>query len=594
MSLDSQKEYYAFISYKREDEKWAKWLQHKLEHYRFPTNLNGRTDLPKNIRPTFRDVTDLTPGLLAEGIDKALQDSQWLIVVCSPRSAKSPWVCKEAQAFIDLGRADHIIPFVIEGTPFSNDPDTECYPESLLNQTGSNELLAANINEMGRDAAAIKVVARMFGLRFDALWQRHMRERKIKRWLIALFGLIVLVMVSIIAIVISKQNGKLLENKAHYIGEVASRMVDEGDSFLARLLALEVLPDDEGKGVYPYAVEAERALRMACYKDNSRIMINGVNHVRYAANSKVVAIDNNSVYIINATNGTIEKKIYAKENRQIHCVTYDTVNERVIFSEDSIIVVCNCSGYRLTNLEGHAGIVDLVAVSPSGRLIASVSNNDNSIRIWEETTDDWNCIDTLVITKKNADLLYITFGSQDDIILTCYDSHDSYPQHACIIWHKGYRNWFCSDTLLLDYNDGCVKKISMNKDENELVSVSGSHLILWEYHKNKWIIKDTLLENEDCLIGDAEICSNGTCIAASVGSQIVLWHKNNWTSSENEKRWLISDTLYGHGGGIPSLSFSLDGNLLTSASFQDKTIRFWNLGDEKYSNCYYKSEIEDR
>lgn len=59
--MEKPKEYYAFISYKREDEKWAEWLQNKLEHYKFPTNLNGRTDLPKNIRPTFRDVTDMTP-----------------------------------------------------------------------------------------------------------------------------------------------------------------------------------------------------------------------------------------------------------------------------------------------------------------------------------------------------------------------------------------------------------------------------------------------------------------------------------------------------------------------------------------------------
>ena len=181
--MEQGKEYYAFISYKREDEKWAKWLQDKLEHYRFPTNLNGRTDLPKNIRPTFRDVTDLKPGLLAEEINNALQSSEWLIVVCSPRSAKSPWVCKEAQTFIDLGRTDHIIPFVIEGSPFSDDSNTECYPEALLNLTGSKELLAANINEMGRDAAAIKVVARMFNLRFDTLWQRYEREQKRKRWM---------------------------------------------------------------------------------------------------------------------------------------------------------------------------------------------------------------------------------------------------------------------------------------------------------------------------------------------------------------------------------------------------------------------------
>ena len=179
--MEQNKEYYAFISYKREDEKWAKWLQNKLEHYEFPTNLNGRTDLPKNIRPTCRDVTDFSPGLLAKVIDKALRSSEWLIVICSPRSAKSPWVCKEAQTFIDLGRADHIIPFVIEGIPFSKDSSTECYPEALLNLTDGKELLAANIYEMGRDAAVIKVVARMFNLRFDTLWQRHERERKIKR-----------------------------------------------------------------------------------------------------------------------------------------------------------------------------------------------------------------------------------------------------------------------------------------------------------------------------------------------------------------------------------------------------------------------------
>lgn len=85
-----------------------------------------------------------------------------MIVVCSPRSAKSSRVCKEAQTFIDFGRADRIIPFVIEGNPFSKDTAAECYPEALLNLTGSKEILAANINEMGRDAAAIKVVTRMF------------------------------------------------------------------------------------------------------------------------------------------------------------------------------------------------------------------------------------------------------------------------------------------------------------------------------------------------------------------------------------------------------------------------------------------------
>ena len=224
--MEKNKEYYAFISYKREDEKWAKWLQNKLEHYRFPTNLNTYADLPKNIRPTFRDVTDLTPGLLAEEINTALCKSEWLIVICSPRSAKSPWVCKEAQTFIDLGRADRIIPFVIEGFPFSNDTVTECYPEALLKLTGSRELLAANINEMGREAAAIKVVARMFNLRFDALWQRYERELKLKR-MVWIGGAILLAIIGLgIGSFFIKQN-RMIESQNRQLELVANRLRED-------------------------------------------------------------------------------------------------------------------------------------------------------------------------------------------------------------------------------------------------------------------------------------------------------------------------------------------------------------------------------
>lgn len=228
--MKSRKEYYAFISYKREDEPWAKWLQYKLEHYRFPTNLNGRTNLPKNIYPTFRDVTDLTPGLLAERINNALCKSEWLIVVCSPRSAKSPWVCKEAQTFIDLGLSDHIIPFVIEGNPFSNDINTECYPQALLDLKGSKELLGANINEMGRDAAAIKIVARMFNLRFNKLWRRHEKEQRRKR-LMCIGGAILFAILGLcISIYFVKQN-KTIEKQNENLQKLISDLREANNTY---------------------------------------------------------------------------------------------------------------------------------------------------------------------------------------------------------------------------------------------------------------------------------------------------------------------------------------------------------------------------
>ena len=53
--------YYAFISYKHEDEKYAKWLQKRLESYRLPSALQNE-DVPKRAKPIFRAQTDLTPG----------------------------------------------------------------------------------------------------------------------------------------------------------------------------------------------------------------------------------------------------------------------------------------------------------------------------------------------------------------------------------------------------------------------------------------------------------------------------------------------------------------------------------------------------
>ena len=45
--MDTQQyTYYAFISYQRKDEKWAKWLQRKLENYKLPVaNASHETGL---------------------------------------------------------------------------------------------------------------------------------------------------------------------------------------------------------------------------------------------------------------------------------------------------------------------------------------------------------------------------------------------------------------------------------------------------------------------------------------------------------------------------------------------------------------------
>ena len=114
--------YTAFISYNSKDDKWAKWLQRKLESYNIPVKLGqDQDDEPVKKLRVFRYRADLNTVSLREGLAQELDEARWLIVVCSPNSAKSEWVGMEIQHFIDTGRRDKILPFIVSGTSYADD-----------------------------------------------------------------------------------------------------------------------------------------------------------------------------------------------------------------------------------------------------------------------------------------------------------------------------------------------------------------------------------------------------------------------------------------------------------------------------------------
>ncbi len=205
-------EYYAFVSYDHEDDVWANRLQKKLENYKLPSFIRKKEkDVPKRIRPIFRDKTDHSLGPIEEIFYKELEDSKFLIVVCSPESAKSEWVGKEINYFVSLGREKNIIPFIIKGIPNSNEEKTECYHNELKN---IDEPSGTNINEKGqgcklkkREKAYIFLIARILGLKPDTLYRRHKR-RKRKHILFWIFA------ISVIIISLSSAVYKVYESSA--------------------------------------------------------------------------------------------------------------------------------------------------------------------------------------------------------------------------------------------------------------------------------------------------------------------------------------------------------------------------------------------
>jgi tetratricopeptide (TPR) repeat protein len=168
--------YVAFISYSHGDQAVARWLHRRLENYRLPRRLAGTGadggKVPERLSPIFRDRDELPAACdLSQEVRAALADSRNLIVLCSPRSAVSPWVAKEIATFRELHPDLPILAAIVAGEP------GESFPPLL--REGGAEPLAADLREEGdgRRLGLLKLVAGLAGVGLDALVQRDATRR---------------------------------------------------------------------------------------------------------------------------------------------------------------------------------------------------------------------------------------------------------------------------------------------------------------------------------------------------------------------------------------------------------------------------------
>jgi eukaryotic-like serine/threonine-protein kinase len=188
--------YWAFISYNKNDAKWARWLHRAIETYGIPAQLVSHPTpaghpAPKRFQPFFRDRDELPASAdLGAQVEEALQASRYLIVICSPHAAQSKWVNKEIETFQTFGRQDRVLAMIVEGEPNAGD-DRECFPPALR----LHEPTAADAREEGdgKNNAKLKLLAGMLGVSFDALKQRD-AHRRIRRLQLAVTASLLLVL----------------------------------------------------------------------------------------------------------------------------------------------------------------------------------------------------------------------------------------------------------------------------------------------------------------------------------------------------------------------------------------------------------------
>ena len=204
--MQTEYNYFAFISFQSGDAREAVRLQHAIERYRLPAVLCRQDkSVPRRVRPLYCYLNDMHAGeeLMME-LKARMEQSRYLIVVCSPRAAGSTYINSGIDYFVSLGRRDSIIPIIVDGIPYSNDPATECFPEALKRHfpkhpdpLQDHSILGINTREAGisrrkaYDRAMLMVVARMLQLDFDGLLLRDIQRRRKRTFLYTVLSLVI-------------------------------------------------------------------------------------------------------------------------------------------------------------------------------------------------------------------------------------------------------------------------------------------------------------------------------------------------------------------------------------------------------------------
>jgi len=188
--------YRAFISYSHRDKAHVRRLHREVESYRIPPKLIGKVtsvgEVPRRLTPVFRDRDELPASSdLGSQLSAAIRGSMFLIVICSPASAKSHWVEQEIINFKRHHGEGNLLALIVGGTPYgSQQPgkeDDECFPRPLRYVLGPDgeltdvptEPIAADLrpDADGPRLARLKLIAGLTGLKLDELVQRETQRR---------------------------------------------------------------------------------------------------------------------------------------------------------------------------------------------------------------------------------------------------------------------------------------------------------------------------------------------------------------------------------------------------------------------------------
>lgn len=530
----------AFISYRHTemDKFVAENLHKQLENFRMPKSiLKKRPGQKSKIERVFRDKEELPlTSNLEDPIMQALNNSDWLIVICSPRLRESLWCKKEIETFVKLHGRERVLAVLIEGEPAESFPDELLFKiEKKTRPDGTIEEVKVPVEPLAADVRGqskkdvlkamkteiLRLIAAMFGLSYDDLRQRH-RERRMKRIVTAtviggaaclLFGIFCAATafriseqnktIQALADEVLEQHEELKYNQALALAELSENYMEDGDRKKAVETAVTALTEYNDLSM-PYTAQAQYALEgsIRAY-DTGNIyrvayqyeMPADIEELQYSGDMDTIAILDNSKNLALFDFETGEEIMLMGANESKIAANY----YYAFLGTDKFVYPVE-NGICVYNLEKKAAEsfleldwVDGIRTSPMGKYIA-VGQRGGSYLIFDgETLEELGCTPAFDGDCMSAK----TYISDDGIMICTHFSKgngvDNYTMHFVDLTTM-------STISSLDLQERAVMNVAYQDGKSYIAANSYS-----EYYMN----------------------SNAWLIAYDVKNGNVLWEKEN-------------------------------------------------------------------
>jgi WD40 repeat protein len=587
--------YDAFISYSRSNGYAAAKIERDIE--RFPLPRDVRKRLGRRHLNVFRDVNDLTGNRLESGIERRLEESRALVVLCSPQARASKYVNMEIGRFAQLRDSTQIVPALVAGQPNGDaavDPVEWAFPDAL-GEVLDNDALAVDLrgawNIKGRKAKLatgspwVQLIAGIVGATTDDLTGRIAKaERRRLQTFVAILVVVLMVVGALGAVARSKQIAAT--HAAQKVREVQklSRLTAEVGVKPQRSLLLAVEAAALATDGHDENLTAVDGIRQQLRVAGGQPLLGHSGPTRAAAFSPdrrwlATGSDDGTIKLWNTTavDPNVRSVSLAGHRGAIHGLAFSPDGRWLASGgADGTVRLWGIRGDRADTgpvLAGaRYGEVESLAISPDGEWLAVGTQRGNTC-IWRKSPDGF--LETPCDVGKDRDsVANVVFSARSRYLATTCTSMCKAQGATVGLWdlgngfpNQGPRRLKHADPL----NEDSLLAVAFSADETRLAVTYGYMAEVWDLTQPDPPQHVSARIGHNQWIGGLALSPDNHWLATgSVDAEIRL--------SDLAQPDRAPITLKGHNAAVRALAFSDDGKWLASGS-DDATARLWSMTD---------------